>query len=438
MIRNIATICAVIVALSITGCLTTTGGHAKAVKGPAASPMPGGGRVPRLPGGPTPQMPSAPAPAMPAAVPHQSAQIPLPSPSAQMGPIAQVGYVQSDCRNCGDRGCNQGGCQSCLNSCQPPAPRGYLDCSPQGWNLYGVDPQEFICDGGDHPPDAYVRKDDSIAGLQPEDTVVHYTTEAGDLHIVPSNRECLYSPRFASVRKITAAVAGEKAIGLANVDRPMGPIKIGVKQGGQIVRDHLGPKRAEVAKRIDAMRDRNRGVPVEHVWQPLLAARVLPPLQSTSVLEWNELRADQLALVERLSQAAIAWTIGESVELAVQNVKPREVVRDRQVEAFTVYDFPEGRLRVLKLADKEHAQPGEVVTFTIRVENVGDAPVNEVVLTDNLITRLEYVADSQTSTAEAEFTATPNSEQSMRLKWKLAEPMKVGDAVTFEFQCLVR
>ena len=100
-----------------------------------------------------------------------------------------------------------------------------------------VDPQEFLCDGGDHPPKAHLLKNDTVAGLQPEDTVVHYTTEAGDILFQPSNRACLYSPRFASVRKITAAVAGEKAIGLANVDRPTQINRIGMNQGGLVVRE---------------------------------------------------------------------------------------------------------------------------------------------------------------------------------------------------------
>src|SRR5262249_60061021 len=47
------------------------------------------------------------------------------------------------------------------------------------------------------------------------------------------------------------------------------------------------------------------------------------------------------------------------------------------------------RLRIVKLADKSIAPPGEVVTFTIRFDNIGDRPVSDVTIMDNLTPRLE-------------------------------------------------
>ena len=92
------------------------------------------------------------------------------------------------------------GCNSCgTQSCSTAAPHGYAIQPNCGWNTYGIDPQEFLCDGGDHDANAPLRKDDSIAGLDAEDTIVHYTTEAGDIEIAASNRVCVYAPRFGSV-----------------------------------------------------------------------------------------------------------------------------------------------------------------------------------------------------------------------------------------------
>jgi uncharacterized repeat protein (TIGR01451 family) len=95
-------------------------------------------------------------------------------------------------------------------------------------------------------------------------------------------------------------------------------------------------------------------------------------------------------------------------------------------------------LEIVKLADKSHAQPGDVVTFAIRVVNVGDSAVNNVVLTDNLTTRLEYVEESQTCSGGAEFDAIRNGAESLRLEWKLTDELRVGESVTIRFKCKVR
>ena len=83
-------------------------------------------------------------------------------------------------------------------------------------------------------------------------------------------------------------------------------------------------------------------------------------------------------------------------------------------------------------------QPGETVTFKLQVENVGDSAVTHVTLVDNLVTRLAYVPDSQTCSVDADFEAVDNSEQSVKLQWKLKAPLAVGESATVEFKCLVR
>jgi len=115
------------------------------------------------------------------------------------------------------------------------------------------------------------------------------------------------------------------------------------------------------------------------------------------------------------------------------------LVRDESLQGLTIYEFPEaGRLRIHKMADRTDAKPGEIVNFAIRVENVGDAAVDRVVLTDNLITRLEYVQGSATCSAGAEFVPVKNDGQSLRLQWKLTDALRVGESATIRFKCKVR
>jgi uncharacterized repeat protein (TIGR01451 family) len=306
-------------------------------------------------------------------------------------------------------------------------------------NAYGVDGQEFLCDGGDHSPHARVRQDDSIMGLQPEDTIVHYTTEAGDIEVQASNRVCVYAPRFKSVRQITGAVSGEHSIGLAGLDRQVGANNLGINEGGVVIGESLELGHAEVARSLDAMRHRDRGVPVEGILQIEQATDVLALLVGLTFDQLGELQDDQKALVEELALAAVAWTVDESLEVAIEDLKAPVLTRDQSVEGLTIYEFPDaGRLQICKLADRPDARPGDVVNFAIRVENVGDSAVNQVVLTDNLTTRLEYVPESQTCSVGAEFETVPNDGESLQLIWKLTDELKVGESATIRFRCRVR
>ena len=332
-------------------------------------------------------------------------------------------------------GCNAlGGCQKCQVT-----PYGYAMPCPCGCNAYGIDPQEFICDGGDNPPNATVRRDDSIGGLQPEDTIVHYTTEAGDIEIKASNKVCLYAPRFLAVRKITGARAGGRAIGAAQFDRPVGAGRFDQPLPGLVMTDTTELAHADVARRIDAMRERIRGVPVEAILQPEQATDVMAALVGLTIDELNELKDEQRALLEQFAQAAIIWALDEAVEVVIEDLKPPTLTRDESLQGLTIYEFPDaGRLQICKLADRTDALPGEYVNFAIRVENVGDSAVDHVVLTDNLTTRLEYVEGSQTCSGGAEFQSYVNDGQSLRLEWKLTDKLRVGESVTIRFKCKVR
>ena len=393
-----------------------------------------------------------------------SSATPPPSPGAE---IAQVSYLQPGCgpAGCGplvgsrplggataniisngpirrairSGGCGCGSCGSTPESCPAPETQGYVEFAPQGWNAFGVDPQEFICDGGDNPPRARLSRNDRVIGLQPEDTVVHYTTEAGDIKFQPSNKTCVYSPRFSSIRKTTGAIAGERVITASLVDLPVGPDRILLDQPGLVVADSAELGHADATRRIDSLRDRNRGVRLDGDLAPVSENSILQVLAAIENLGPEELLDEYAALIQTGANAAIRWTIAESVDVAVEDLKAPVLTRDQVLDAFVIYEFPDaGRLRIVKMADKHHAPSGDEVSFAIRVQNVGDSAVNNVVVTDNLITRLEYVADSETCDRDAEFKATANPGQSLELQWKITEELKVGETALIEFRCLVR
>lgn len=212
-----------------------------------------------------------------------------------------------------------------------------------------------------------------------------------------------------------------------------------LNQPGLAVTGRDRPGRGAAVRGPDALRERNRGVPVERVLQPELAEDVLPVLANLSLVNRGVLRDSDKPWLSMAAQSAITWSVDMEVGVTVNNVAAVTLTRDQQAQELVVYDFPDaGRLRICKLADKTDALPGDSVTFIIRVDNVGDSPVRDIVITDNLVTRLEYITDSQTSTMEASFTTDANDGQSLRLTWKLAKELKVGEGATIEFKCKVR
>jgi uncharacterized repeat protein (TIGR01451 family) len=93
-----------------------------------------------------------------------------------------------------------------------------------------------------------------------------------------------------------------------------------------------------------------------------------------------------------------------------------------------------GKLRIVKMADKKQAERGDVVTFTIRYDNVGERSLTDVTITDNLTPRLEYVEDSGTSDRDGRLDTVDNGEGSKILKWTFDKPLegRTGGVVTFQ------
>ena len=65
---------------------------------------------------------------------------------------------------------------------------------------------EYLEDGGDREVQANIGPEGEVRGLELEDTVMVYDTIDGRTLIEPSNRVCLYSPRFAAVRKVASVL----------------------------------------------------------------------------------------------------------------------------------------------------------------------------------------------------------------------------------------
>ena len=137
-------------------------------------------------------------------------------------------------------------------------------------------------------------------------------------------------------------------------------------------------------------------------------------------------------------QAGLVWSREEYPVIAAKTDSVMEGVYEAHVATIVGVDDKKsnepGELRIVKLADKNTALPGDVIEFTLRYDNLGPNAVHHVRIVDNLTPRLLYIDDSATSDHDGRLVVQDNGEGSLVLVWELTEPLqpKAGGVVTFK------
>lgn len=320
--------------------------------------------------------------------------------------------------------CPMPGC-SCCSGCS--------DCAIVGPR------DEYLCDGGDKGLPAGVQEDWQIDGLEQEDTVAHYDTVDGRTVITPSNQVCIYAPRFGVVRRIIdlheyarydAAVGYGQATALAKIDE---------RERAVHSTNKLEPTINRVEDPVSLLRERQQ--PGALGRDERLAAEIgtLSPYADLQIVQTGTLIGDEKVKIARASLAAITWTGDQAPQITIDSRNAIAAVSDRQPGI--VYHLEEPNkpcLRLVKLSSCGSAKQGEIVEFTLRLDNVGNREMGNVTVVDNLTTRLEYVPDSAQASVEANFTTEPNSGGSEVLRWEIKDPLAAGAGVILQFQCKVR
>jgi uncharacterized repeat protein (TIGR01451 family) len=324
--------------------------------------------------------------------------------------------------------------------CGPPLP--YQ--SHGQWKPPGIacpwPPEEYLCDGGDSGSPVAVAPNWEIYGLGLEDTVAHYDSLDGRTLVEPSNKVCVYAPRFGAVRVISRIAENENINQAGGVELPQQAVKaelVAVPTSSlqrYQARGELGTKIAS------AYRGRQSdGAMSSALFASGFQDTFLPFENLSAIRQGIFQQAEKARLIEGV-QAAIVW----SQDLAVQAVLNGRVAialtqNERTEEIFTVKDLRNSpKLRVIKVASTQSAQPGEFVDFTLRFDNVGDQPLGNIVLVDNLTTRLEYVPDSAQSSLAARFAVEPNEADSLVLRWEIDDPIDPGEGGIVRFRCRLR
>ncbi len=312
-------------------------------------------------------------------------------------------------------GCDQGACD--IGDC----------CSTEPYGPLVGPSDEYVCDGGDFVTPAGVQADWTIQGLEQEDAISHYDTVDGRVLVTPSNRVCIYAPRFAAVRRVVQPIAHEQPVFVNATLEELSPAKAAEAQPvvSQKQRHAVSINLGQQPPNL--FRQRQQAGGLENLQATMDAFTSLSAYANLTIIRTGEVSDAEKALVERSKEAAIAWTGVQAPQVAFGVKQAHAEVGVRQPGIVYQTDGPDHpKLRLVKLASCGHAQPGEEVEFTLRYDNVGDQVIGNATIVDNLSTRLEYVPESAKSSVDADFITQSNDAGSLILRWEIKDPVQAG------------
>ena len=299
---------------------------------------------------------------------------------------------------------------------------------------------EYLLDGGDRKFRAYVGDDWKVYGLDVEDTIGHFDTLDGRRISSPSNQAAIYSPRFASVRRISEVTRGRLTSRVRSVEDQTETAIEQFDDQTTLASQDLQATRHKTTQTPLAFADRTRGVNNESVTRASAFLRGFGAYENLKFLKWGTFDKNESARLNLGIQGALRWT--DNLRVIINNEYANVgLVQEATAAQGLVVSETEGAnptLRVTKVASKFSAKSGDIVEFTIRFDNVGGQRIGNVTIIDSLTPRLEYVPDSAQSELPAAFSTSRNEADSLVLRWEIEEPLKIGKGGLIRFKCRVR
>jgi uncharacterized repeat protein (TIGR01451 family) len=301
--------------------------------------------------------------------------------------------------------------------------------------LAGEYPDEYLFDGGDRALPVHYDSH-GMLGLESEDTVVEYADDEGRERVKPTNRVAVYSPRFAAVSSIRGT-SEEVAINkLAGAFQTVRDVSMDSQQRLVGHQQNVASSRVHTRSRGSEVDGQSQPNGVDQMVMVSGHAQALNVFEDLAFIRTGQFDRNQEARLSQAIQAAHLWSREQSPAIAGTTAESNEVYDwFNAAELVGLKDArKKGDLRIVKLADRQVAKSGDEVTFTIRYDNVGDREIRDIVITDNLSPRLEYVPDSATSDREGRLVEDTSNDGTLILRWELstALPGKTGGVVTFK------
>lgn len=300
-------------------------------------------------------------------------------------------------------------------------------------------PDEYLCDGGDRAaPFHYEGR--NHGGLETEDTIGEAFDVTGKRQVVPSSKVCIYAPRFGALRTVTGtqlardsyrAAGAHEGVRVAGIDTRL-------KLDEQVQRDQL--LQFDMRSRASSAEARARESGLQSDVAAQLGQQQLAAFQNLTFLSEGMFAQSDLPILAYGAQNAGVWTRDQNPVLIGHDLHGHEVEAEFSPAEFMATEDRRtpALLRVVKLADKETARPGDVIQFTIRFDNLGQRELLDIRLIDNLTPRLQYVAGSATCERAGGLDIEPNGEGSSILTFRLDDPLPGQSGGVITFQCRVR
>ena len=299
---------------------------------------------------------------------------------------------------------------------------------------------EYVLSGGDSKGEFYSREDWSIENLDVEDSAAHFDTVDGRILAEPTNRIFIYSPRFGAVRQVVGPVEGDyrEGVEIANVTDVASEDSVaeGTDVRSQEVRP-LGANNSLQAEGAETTVGTMAQTGFEGVMEGDSQVRLGAMLTSETI---DDLSSEDASLVFDGAVAAQGWSSEQGVAVSTDLVN---AFSNAYIEGpATIYqikdDSKTSKLRVIKVANKDAARPGELVEFTLRFENIGDELIGNVTILDSLSPRLRYVDGTAQSSVSADLVASLNEQGALVLRWEITDPLKPKDFGVVRFICKVQ
>lgn len=298
---------------------------------------------------------------------------------------------------------------------------------------------EYVHDGGDALEPVAVSPEWRVQGLNLEDTVAHFDTQDGRTMVERTNCEYVYAPRFSSVRSVVSLVANEMISGPNYYAKPVRVARLEDASASRTNVEQQQPIGGTANIRLGAYQREMHDGQFAYDLKAAKAQVHLSPYEDLQVIRTGAMQSADKARLAESVESAIAWTKDDGLQVLIDKTRSVEHTGDQRAHALFIVREPEyARLRICKLASTPAALPGEQVEFTLRYDNAGDQVLGNIVILDNLTTRLEYVEGSATSSRPAHFSVQPNQGESLVLRWEIDEPLHPGDGGIVRFRCRVR
>lgn len=252
--------------------------------------------------------------------------------------------------------------------------------------------EECFTDGGDIGDPLGITNTGRLRGLDPTDVGVEYTI-SGKRRVTTSNVVCICSPRFM-IRRVELI-----PLGYDHQQRPLAHV-------GRVGTGFILDRRAAM---VDIGVERPVGV----------IGTVRPSAY--------------------IGKVGVAFFLGSERPLVVGQIEGVKVtgalVEPEQLTAYPTI-CP---LTVTKSVDPPGPkEPGEVVTITIKYANTGSKELNDLVVSDSLSARLEYIPASAQTDRPSNFTVVENEVGSVIVRWELPGTLLPGQSGVVKFKAKVR